>query len=130
LRPERIQVEVADEFQEIGLLLHHDGLVPVLEQVAHPSMAAVEGPRVAGEQGAHTARERPLPRPDEEVRMGGEERPRVDREAGRVDQGHQPADEVCPVQVGAEDRPALESSHHHVLEDPGSIEARLAGHLE
>ena len=50
---ERIQVEVADEFPEIRFLLHPDGLLPVLERVAPPVMAAVEGPRVAGKEGAH-----------------------------------------------------------------------------
>ena len=29
-----VEVEVAHEFQEVGLLLHHDGLVAVLEEVA------------------------------------------------------------------------------------------------
>ena len=61
--------------------------------------------------------------------MGGEERPRVDGEAGRVDQGRQPADEVSPVRVVPKDRAALEPSHHHVVEDPRSIEARLTGHF-
>lgn len=103
--------------------------MPLLEEVAHPLMAAVEGPGIAGEQGAHTACERPLPRPDEDVRMGGEERPRVDGEAGGVDQGRRPADEVSPVRVVPKDRAALEPSHHHVVEDPRSIEARLTGHF-
>jgi len=36
-------VEIADQFEEVGLLLHHDGLVPILEEGAHPMVAAVEG---------------------------------------------------------------------------------------
>ena len=34
---------VADEFQEVRLFLDHDGLVPVLEEMADPLMAAIEG---------------------------------------------------------------------------------------
>jgi len=49
LRPEGVEMEVADEFQEIRLLFHHDGLVPVLEEVADAFVAPVEGPpRTAG----------------------------------------------------------------------------------
>ena len=43
LSQEGIQVEVADQFQAIRLRLHHDGLVPVLEEMPHALVAAVEG---------------------------------------------------------------------------------------
>ena len=43
-----VQVEVADEFQEVGLLLHDNGFEPVLEQVAHPVVSPVEGPPQSG----------------------------------------------------------------------------------
>jgi len=43
-----VQVEVADEFEEVGLLLHDDGFVPVLEEVPHPVVPAVEGPPQSG----------------------------------------------------------------------------------
>jgi hypothetical protein len=36
-------MEVADELQEVGLLLHHDGLVAILEEVPAPLVAPVEG---------------------------------------------------------------------------------------
>jgi hypothetical protein len=42
--PSTIQVEITDEFKEIRLLLHHDGRVPVLEEVAHPRVTAVKAP--------------------------------------------------------------------------------------
>ncbi len=130
LCPERVQVQVPDEFEEVGFLLHHDGLVAVLEEVADPLVPPVEGARIAGEQRTHAARKRPLPRPGEEVGVIGEEGPSVDGEAGRVNQSRQPADEVGPVCVVPKDGAALESSHHHVVEDSRSIKARLSGHLD
>ena len=42
LRPEGIQVDVAGELEEILGLLHHDRCVPVLEEVDHPMVSAVE----------------------------------------------------------------------------------------
>jgi hypothetical protein len=59
VRAEWVQVEIADQFQEVGVLFHDDGLVPVLEQVSHPLVAAVKGAGVAGEQGAHAPSQRP-----------------------------------------------------------------------
>ncbi len=47
-RPDRVQVEVADELQEVRFGLHHDRLVPVLEEVPDPPVAAIEGPPHGG----------------------------------------------------------------------------------
>jgi hypothetical protein len=56
-RADWIEMEIPHEFQEVRLLLHQDGLVPVLEEMAAPPMPAVESPRVAREEGTHGARE-------------------------------------------------------------------------
>jgi len=42
-RAERGQVEVADELDQVGLLLHHDGLAPVLREQRAPFVAPPEG---------------------------------------------------------------------------------------
>jgi hypothetical protein len=52
---ERIEVKVADEFEKVWVLLHHDGLVPVLKEVTGPTMAAVEGPGISREERAHAS---------------------------------------------------------------------------
>jgi len=44
---------------KVGLLHHHDRLVPILEEVSDAFVAAIEGPRVAGE--GPTLRERGQP---------------------------------------------------------------------
>ena len=128
LGPERVEVQVADEFQEIRLRFHHDGFVPVLEQVAHPLVAAIEGPGVPREQGPHAAREGPLPGPDQEVRMIGQEGPGINRPGAVLHQGGQARREVGPVPVVAEERSPLNPAHHDVVEGPGGIEAWLARH--
>jgi len=46
--PERVQVEIADQLQEVGLLFYHNRLVPVLEEVADPVVAPIEGPPQSG----------------------------------------------------------------------------------
>ena len=60
--------------------------------------------------------------------MGREQGPRVHGEGRRLDQFPHADAEIAPIGVVPEEGAALESSHHHVVEDPGSIEARLPGH--
>jgi hypothetical protein len=128
--PERIQVEVADQFEKIGLLLDGDGLVPVLEEVAGPPMAAVEGPRVPREEGPHVPGERAGACPDQEMEMVWEESPRVDRERPYLDQACHPAHKVIPIPVVSEDRLSIQSPGHYVLEDPGGIETWATRHID
>jgi len=40
LRAERIEADVADEFQQTGFHLHHDGPVPILEEMARAPVPA------------------------------------------------------------------------------------------
>ena len=58
---EGIQVEVPHEFEQVRLLLHHDGLVAVLEEVAAPLVAAIEGAGVPRQERAHAPGEGPAP---------------------------------------------------------------------
>jgi hypothetical protein len=53
VRSKGIQVEVAHEFEQIGLLLTQDGLVPVLEQITVAAVAPVEFRGIPGEQSPH-----------------------------------------------------------------------------
>ena len=93
LRPDGVEVEVADEFQEVGFLLHHDGFVPVLEEMTRPVVAAVEGPRVPREETAHAPGEGAMPRPEQEVRVVREQGPGVDGERPTLRQRRDARDE-------------------------------------
>ncbi len=48
---------------------------------------------------------------------------------GKVGKALQPGAEVAPINVVPKDGAVIEPSHHHVLQDPRSIEARLPRHL-
>jgi hypothetical protein len=56
---QRGRVEGADEFEEVGLLPHDDGFVPVLEELVHPVLPAVEGPPQSGVRRDRMQRARP-----------------------------------------------------------------------
>ncbi len=99
-----------------------------LEEVPHPMMPAIEGPSIPGEQRAHGAGERTIPRPHQEMRMVREERPGGDRPGPGLDQGGQASDEVGAVLVIPKEGGPFNAPHHDVLEGSGGIETRLAGH--
>jgi len=58
--------------------------------------------------------------------MVPEEGPGVHGEPGRPD----PRPEVAPIGVVPEHGPTLEAAHHHVVEDPRGIQARLKRHWQ
>jgi hypothetical protein len=63
VRPERVEVQVADQFEEIGLFLDHNRPVSVLEEMAHALVPPIEGTSVSREQTPHTFREGTTPGP-------------------------------------------------------------------
>ncbi len=62
-------MEVAHEFEEVRFLLHHNGIVAVLEKLPDTLVSPVEGPGVSGEEHTHTPSQGPLARPEQEVRV-------------------------------------------------------------
>jgi hypothetical protein len=99
-----------------------------LEEVAHPLVAAIEGPGVPAEEGPHRPGEGAGPCPHQEVGVIGEQGPGEHGDGPSLGQALEPAEEFRAVRVVAEDHLPVEASHHHMVEGPRSIEARLAGH--
>ena len=62
-------MDVAGELQEVRLLLHHNGPVAILKQMAVPLVPPLEGPRVAGEHPTHYAGTLKPARVQEQVEM-------------------------------------------------------------
>ena len=125
---ERVQVDGADQLPEAGGLLDHDGLVPVLEEVPHALMAAVEGPGRAGEEPAHAAREAGRATPEQEVSMVREEGPRGEGGTGGLRHRAQARHEGRAVLIVLHDRPPLQPAEDDMIERPWGIEARVARH--
>ena len=45
---QRVQMDIADKFQEIRIFFADDGFIPVLEEMAAPFMPLIEGDSMAG----------------------------------------------------------------------------------
>lgn len=127
-RSKRVQVNIADQFQEVGLFLDHYGLVPILKEVPPPSVAAIEFPRIARKEDAHVSRQGSRSGAHEEMEMVRKERPRIHAKAACLNQTRQAIDEIGPIPIVSEDGLPIQSATHHVLEDPGGVKARLTRH--
>ena len=106
LGPERVEVAGADQFEQVGLFFHHDGLVAVLEEVPDAPVAPIERPGVPRAERPHPPAQGAAARPDPQVGVVCQEGPGVDREAGRRPPRRQAATEVRSVGVILEDASA------------------------
>ena len=50
---QRVEMDIADEFQEIRVFFAHNGFVSVLEEVAVAFVAFIEGYCISGHEAAH-----------------------------------------------------------------------------
>jgi len=116
-------MDVPYQLQQVGLLFHQDGLVPILEEMADPLVAPVETAGVPCEEASHDRRQRPLPRPDQEVNMIGEQRPRQYREPSLRSDRCQPVDPILPIHVISKDGSSLDSPHHDMVQRTRRIQA-------
>jgi hypothetical protein len=127
-------MEVPDQFEQVRLFLHDNGLVPILQEVPGSRMPTIDGPRVAREEGAHAAGEGASARADQQVEVIREQSPGEDREGPSLGQPSQASDEVGPVDLIPKDDLPIESAHHHAVQEPvedsgrsaEGIQARLA----
>ena len=124
----RVEVEIADEFQEVDFLVDHDGFVPILQEVTGPPVAAVKLASVASEERSHVAAERARLGSHQKVDMVGQDCEGVDGEVpGPRESGNSP-DEIVPIPVIAKDDLAVQSPDHHMVQGSGSVKARSPWH--
>ena len=69
--PQRVQVDIANQLQKVGLLLAQNRFISILEQVAPPSVPAVIGHRIAGKQSPHDGRDLNASRAQRQMEMIG-----------------------------------------------------------
>ena len=67
-----VEVNVAYQFQQIGVFLAQDGFIAILKQVAVAAVTAVVGYRITGQQATHHRGKRSFSGSQKEVRMIGD----------------------------------------------------------
>lgn len=135
-RPQGIQVNVANEFEEVRLLLDQDRLVPVLHEVTNTAVAPIEPHGVSGQQSPHggrqgTPRAHPCPHapgPDQQMKVIRQKGPGQDLQASALRDRGEARHEIGPIAVIAKEGAPLESAHHHVMEHAGRIQPWSSWH--
>ena len=124
-----IEVDIADELQEIGFLLAKDGLVTVLEQVAGPFVAPVVPDSVGCQKATHHLCKRRLSRPEEEMKVVRDEGKGVADRLRFVEDSAKAVEKKISVIIIAKDDPPLDTSRNDVMQRTSGIHAGFAGHV-
>jgi hypothetical protein len=125
-----VQMDIANQLQEIGFLFDHDRLKAVLEEVSRAAVAAVETDRIASEKPAHYGGKRCGTGAGEQVEMVRDEAPGVHGGFGFGHQFGEPAEEIESISIVAEDLPAFDATGDDVVENAGRVEPRSSWHEE
>jgi hypothetical protein len=127
-RAEGVQVQIANEFQKINLLVDHDGFVAILEHVAGPLVTTIELSSIAGQERSHAPTYRTRVRPNQQMRVVRHEGPGVDCKMAGLREAGNPLDEIFPIRIVMEDDLAVQAPDHHMVQGAGCVEARSAWH--
>jgi hypothetical protein len=95
--PEGIEMDIADQILEIGVLLADNRFITVLKKMTRPVSPAIEGYCIAGKKSCHDRGQGHVTRTDEEMHVVGEKRPCVAGSAGLREERAAPFDEVASI---------------------------------
>jgi hypothetical protein len=126
--PQRIQVDVAHQLQEVRVVLANNRLESVMEQMPDPAVTPVEVNGVRRHQTPHECREgRPIGA-DEQVKMVGHQAP-CEATGARFKQKFPESLKEEFVVFGVEEDPvAFVSACDYMMEESGCGQSRLSGH--
>jgi hypothetical protein len=83
---------------------------------------------MAGQQPPHKGGDRGRAGSQQQMKMVGNQRPRVTEGCGTVNEGAHTFQEIVPVLIAPEYFPAFDAPHDYMVEGAGSVYARLSGH--
>ena len=111
--PQRVQVNIPYQFQQIGLFLAQDRFVAVLKEMPASVVFPIEGDGVPREKFSHDTRNRGTSRPEQQVYMVGHQ------DSGRGcrlrEDLAESFDEIPPVLIGAEYFPTLDATTRYMV---------------
>jgi len=128
--PERIQVDIAQQFQEIFFLLTKNRFIPVLKKVAAPLVTAVECYGIAGKNLSHQAAERLPAGTDKKMKVVGKQRPGVAPTPGLRKACFKAVNKVVPVIVVKKYILTIQTSDNDMVNCARNIKAFLSRHVQ
>jgi len=130
LSSHRIQMNVADEFEEIRFFFNHYALVPILEQMAFAVMPPIVPDSITGHQSTHHCREaHPVgPKTKKKMKVIGHEAPSKQLGISLRNQIRKSLEECLSILLVPKDVPALNTTGHHMLKNIRNIKSRASRH--
>jgi hypothetical protein len=92
-------MDVANQLQQIGILLAENGFITVLEKMPATLVPTVEAHRIPGEQALHDNRYRYIPGAQQQMEMVRHEGPGVTGGSRFAHNLAKPAEKILPVRV-------------------------------
>src|SRR4030042_3954470 len=111
-------MNVADQFQQIGVLLTDNRFVTILKQMATPAMSQIISDGITRQKTSHKFRKSLRTTKDQDVDVIFHESPSQDSRSCHLPQLTDPGDEILPVLIIQEYRSAFNfnSPYHHMME--------------
>lgn len=123
-------MEIADEFEEIGVSIAENGAIPPLKDMPHFAVPAVVILAVATLEGLHRAGQRRGPGLQQEMHMIPHEDVRVQRDPISATIAFEPVEIRGVIGLVMEDRRALVAADDDMKEGAGKIETWFTSHAE
>ena len=123
-----VQVDIANQFDEVRIFFANDRLVTVLEQMAPSLVPQVEGNGIAGQESSHEGGQTCRTATQEEMKMVGNECPGIDARSRFFSDLPKPVEEVLAILGVPEDRSAVDTPYHDVMQGSFNVESWPSWH--
>lgn len=125
-----VQVDITHQFKPIEIILADDRFEPVLEKMAMAFVPQIERDGIPGKQALHHSADRSGAGPQQQVKVIGDEHPRVTGGGGLGENRPEPRDEIVTVPIVGEYLSSLDTAADDVVQSAGCVYAGLSGHGE
>lgn len=123
-----IEMDVADQLQEVGVFLTEKRLVAVLEEMPGAPVSSVELLGVAGQYPSHDGCKGNTTASEQKMRVILEEHPCVTGRGGLAQNERKTGDEVLMILRISEDRGSFNAPDDDMVDGSGCIDAALSRH--
>ena len=121
--PQRIEVDIANQFEEVGIFLADDGFVAVLKEMPGTVVTAIEIDGIACEKSAHEGGEPAMAGAEQQVNVVGHQRPGEAFDASLDEEFGQGLEKPAAVGIVPENVATVDTADDDVLEEVGDVES-------
>src|SRR4030042_1748431 len=119
-------MNIPGQFQKIMIVPAQNPLIPVLKEMAVSLVSTVKIYHIPGQQLPHALREGLVSAPNQQVKMGVQQRPSINAQCLRLAKFSQTIQEILPVSSIPEDLTPFTSPAYNVMQGSRRIQSRLS----